>query len=92
MDGHTYPINAPYDVHAPEYTITNLSKTKDNKNLPKPYKIRRYYTDNDVKVHNTSNDCWVVLFNKVYDLTILIQENFHCLIYFCMFKLYSCRL
>ncbi len=78
MDGHTYPIEAPYDVRAPEYIITNLSKTDTNKNLPKPYKIRRYYTDNDVKVHNTSNDCWVVLFNKVYDLTILIQENFDC--------------
>jgi cytochrome b involved in lipid metabolism len=72
MDGHTYPIHPPYDVKAPEFIITNLSKSKDNKNLPKPYKIRRFYTDKDVRVHNTSNDCWVVLFNKVYDLTILI--------------------
>ncbi|EGR33495.1 hypothetical protein IMG5_051740 [Ichthyophthirius multifiliis] len=43
--------------------------------LPKPYKKRRYYTPQDVKIHNTANDCWVSFFNKVYDLTELIQQN-----------------
>jgi len=54
MDGHTYPIHPPYDVNDPEFITTNLNdnKEKTNKNLPKPYKIRRYYTDNDIKVHN----------------------------------------
>lgn len=40
--------------------------------LPKPYNLKRYYTPEDVKVHNTANDCWVTFFNKVYDLTPLI--------------------
>ena len=26
-------------------------------------------------MHNTHNDCWVSLFNKVYDLTKLIHDN-----------------
>ena len=52
MDGHTYPIHPPYDVHAPEFIITNLSETTTHKNLPKPYKIRRYYTMADVEKHN----------------------------------------
>lgn len=47
------------------------------KNLPKSYKKRRYYTPADVAAHNKSNDLWVSLFHKVYDLTPLIQENFH---------------
>ena len=72
MDGHTYPIHPPYDVHSPEFIITNLSETKTHKNLPKPYKIRNYYTMADVEKHNTSNDCWVVVYHKVYDLTKLI--------------------
>jgi len=29
MDGHTYPIHPPYDVHAPEFIKTNLNETKD---------------------------------------------------------------
>ena len=72
MDGHTYPIHPPFDVYAPEFTITNLSETTNHKNLPKPYKIRNFYTRKDVEQHNKSNDCWVVVFNKVYDLTTLI--------------------
>ncbi len=46
------------------------------KHLPKPYKLRRYYTPAEVKVHNNADDCWVTFFNNVYDLTPLIQENY----------------
>lgn len=47
-----------------------------HQNLPKPYKVRRYYTPQDISVHNCSNDCWVTLFNVVHDLTPFIQEHF----------------
>ena len=40
--------------------------------LPKPYEKKRYYTPNDVRVHNTANDCWVTFFNKVFDISKLI--------------------
>ena len=43
--------------------------------LPKSYKAKRYYTPYDVSLHNTANDLWVSFFGKVWDLTMLIQEN-----------------
>ena len=46
------------------------------KNLPAPYKIRNYYIPSEVAVHNTADNCWVSMFNQVYDLTKLIQENY----------------
>ena len=60
-----------------------MQKNLQNQNelaqyLPKPYKKRRYYTPVDVSVHNTPNDCWISLFNEIFDLTELIQKNIHC--------------
>lgn len=40
--------------------------------LPKTYTKQRFYTSQDVLIHNTANDCWVSYFGKVYDLTKLI--------------------
>lgn len=45
------------------------------KHLPKPYKLRRYYTPEEVALHCTSDDCWVSFFNGVYDLTKLLADN-----------------
>ena len=44
---------------------------------PKPFKIRNFYTPKDVSVHNSHNDIWISLFNKVYDLTKLVHDNKH---------------
>ena len=44
-------------------------------NLPALYKLRRFYLSKEVAAHNTADDCWVSLFNQVYDLTKLIAEN-----------------
>ena len=44
-------------------------------NLPKPYKLRRYYTPSEVSRHNSHNDCWVSFFLGVYDLTKLLADN-----------------
>lgn len=49
---------------------------KDTKNLPAPYRKQRYYTSDEVKRHNSANDCWISIFNDIYDLTNLIQENY----------------
>ena len=35
---------------------------------------RRFYTPNEIKVHNTEEDCWVSALGKVLDLTSLIQQ------------------
>lgn len=44
--------------------------------LPRPYKLRRYYLNAEVAVHNTKDDCWVSFFGQVFDLTRLLQDNF----------------
>ena len=44
-------------------------------NLPKPYKLRRYYTPSEVSRHNQHNDCWVSFFYGVYDMTKLLSDN-----------------
>eukprot|EP00826_Nyctotherus_ovalis_P041148 TRINITY_DN4111_c0_g3_i3.p3 TRINITY_DN4111_c0_g3~~TRINITY_DN4111_c0_g3_i3.p3 ORF type:complete len:131 (-),score=46.90 TRINITY_DN4111_c0_g3_i3:504-896(-) len=56
--------------------LSKLSKHEDAKHLPPPYKLRRYYTPEEVSAHNTPNDCWVSFFNEVYDLTQLVQKNY----------------
>ena len=51
------------------------SGKEECKHLPAPYKMRRYYTPAEVEVHNTADDCWVSFFNRVYDISELIQDN-----------------
>lgn len=36
--------------------------------------VQRYYTPNEVSVHNTLEDLWVSFLGKVYDLTPLCQQ------------------
>jgi cytochrome b involved in lipid metabolism len=45
--------------------------------LPPPYKKKQYYTMSEVALHNQANNCWVILFAQVFDLTGLIQHNIH---------------
>lgn len=35
----------------------------------------KYFTQEEVAFHNSSEDCWVSIFGKVYDITMLIDEN-----------------
>jgi cytochrome b involved in lipid metabolism len=51
-------------------------KSEETKNIPRPYKLRRFYTPDEVSVHNTSDDCWFSFFGQVFDLTLLIKENY----------------
>lgn len=57
-----------------------MNNNLNSKNLPAPAKRRRYYTPDEVRSHNTANDCWVSIFNEVFDLTELIQNNYSKLI------------
>jgi cytochrome b involved in lipid metabolism len=43
--------------------------------LPVQGQKQRYYTLEEVSSHNTANDCWIILFGEVYNLTRIIQEN-----------------
>ena len=44
--------------------------------LGKPYKQKRYYTPEDVEKHFHPGDLWVVKFNKIYDLSKLVLDNY----------------
>jgi cytochrome b involved in lipid metabolism len=35
----------------------------------------RYFTPNEVSIHNTAKDIWVSFLGKVYDLTPFVEEN-----------------
>ena len=35
----------------------------------------KYFTAEEIAMHNTADDCWVSIYEKVYDLTRLIKEN-----------------
>ncbi len=48
----------------------------NTRDLPAPIKRRRYYTPTEVKSHNSANDCWVVIFDDVYNVTELVQKNY----------------
>ena len=54
---------------------TGLDQDKA-KCYPRPYKLRNYYIPKEVAEHNTHDDCWVSLFNQVFDVTKLIHDNY----------------
>lgn len=62
-----------------ESTSTDQPQTQFAKNaeyMAIQPKRKRYYTKNDVSKHFQSGDLWVTMFNRVLDLSPLIQENF----------------
>ncbi len=37
--------------------------------------VQKYYTAEEIRIHNCAEDCWVSVFDKVFNLTALIKEN-----------------
>lgn len=37
--------------------------------------IMKYFLYEEIKLHNSEDDCWVAIFNNVFNLTALIEEN-----------------
>ena len=62
-------------VPTPQLSKPSGYQEAKSMNLPKPYKLRRFYTPNEVARHNTHDDCWVSFFYGVYDLTKLLHDN-----------------
>mmetsp|Transcript_86251 Transcript_86251/g.239162 ORF Transcript_86251/g.239162 Transcript_86251/m.239162 type:complete len:249 (-) Transcript_86251:264-1010(-) len=72
MTGETdVPLNAPKPEEARKPVFDPSVRKGD---IPKEYKIQRYYTFADIAKHNLEHDCWVSYFNNVYDLTPLLAE------------------
>ncbi|OAY68568.1 cytochrome B5-like protein [Ananas comosus] len=38
-------------------------------------KTARTYTKKEVSVHNTRKDCWIIIKDKVYDVTPYVEEH-----------------
>jgi len=38
-------------------------------------KMVKYFTADEISMHNCASDCWVSIFDNVYDLTPLLEEN-----------------
>ncbi len=36
---------------------------------------KKYFTQEEIAQHNSGDDCWVSIFDKVYNLTSLIANN-----------------
>ena len=57
-----------------------MSKNKSipvisKKDLPAPSRKHRYYTPDEVKVHNSANDCYVSIFYEVYDFARAVMPS-----------------
>ena len=63
-------------ARAPTPRESRPSKIDDATHIPRPYKLRKYYTPAEVASHNTADDCWVSFFGMVFDLTLLINKNY----------------
>ncbi|ETO15358.1 hypothetical protein RFI_22003 [Reticulomyxa filosa] len=48
-----------------------IEEFKNNKSGTTP----RWYTQEEISQHNIGWDCWIVIFNKVYDISSLLKEN-----------------
>ena len=55
---------------------SRISKVEQATHIPRPYKLRRFYTPKEVAIHSSADDCWVSFFGQVYDLTQLINKNY----------------
>ena len=62
-------------VPQPQFSQPSKYEESKAKNLPKPFKLRNYYTPIEVARHNTHSDCWVSFFYNVYDLSKLLADN-----------------
>ena len=40
-----------------------------------PDEMVKYYTPEEVALHNNADDCWVSIYEKIYDLTALVANN-----------------
>ena len=39
------------------------------------FAVEKNFTLEDVQLHNSVNDCWIVVNNKVYDITQFIEDH-----------------
>lgn len=58
-----------------EDKVTKLSQAPERTVKDKAPKILKEYTMDDVEIHDEEDDCWIVIDNKVYDVTDFLDEH-----------------
>ena len=58
-------------THALTYSLTYLLTAT----IVEIAEMVKYFTPDEVSMHNCAADCWVSIFENVYDLTTLLEEN-----------------
>lgn len=59
-----------------ENTSSGTANTNSNeKNGESADEGVKYYTLEDIRVHNMSNDTWLIIHNKIYDITSFLEEH-----------------
>ncbi|XP_004287474.1 PREDICTED: cytochrome B5-like protein [Fragaria vesca subsp. vesca] len=57
------------------FALIPSGNTKNVKSNAKAEKTAKIYTKAEVALHNKRTDCWVIIKNKVYDLTPYVEVH-----------------
>ncbi|KAJ9692242.1 hypothetical protein PVL29_011352 [Vitis rotundifolia] len=57
--------------------IPPLKKTGNSKTAQKGFmsKVSKTYTKAEISLHNKNTDCWIIIKDKVYDVTSYVEEH-----------------
>ena len=67
-----YPIFPTHSlIHSLTHSLTHLFTAT----IVEIAEMVKYFTPDEVSMHNCAADCWVSIFENVYDLTTLLEEN-----------------
>lgn len=55
-------------------SVNTSSKTEDENHLPAEDGDVKCYTREEVQAHNMSKDTWLIIHDKVYDITGFLEE------------------
>ncbi|WJZ94484.1 hypothetical protein VitviT2T_013335 [Vitis vinifera] len=57
--------------------IPQLKKTGNSKTAQKSStsKVSKTYTKAEISLHNKKTDCWIIIKDKVYDVTSYVEEH-----------------
>ncbi|XP_062094448.1 cytochrome B5-like protein isoform X1 [Humulus lupulus] len=55
--------------------VSKSDSTKNNQSNVKHNKRAKLYTKSQVSLHNKRTDCWIIIKDKVYDVTSYVEEH-----------------
>lgn len=61
--------------HNQEKAETELGQVEGESGAERQWQLERKYTMNEVQRHSQLDDCWMVIFDKVYNITEFVDEH-----------------